>query len=74
MASGQATADRSMALCRVTPPDLRTFCFETLGERIPALYADRPAQERACGLAQDAAWIQVCRRGAGLTSLSSAGG
>lgn len=71
MASTEATADRPMALCHSTPPDLRGFCFETLGERIPAFYADRTAQERACALAQDPAWIQVCRRGAGLTSSAS---
>ena len=70
MISGQATADRPMALCRGTLPDLRTFCFETLGERIPLLYADRTAQERACAIAQDPAWIQVCRRSAGLPSPS----
>jgi hypothetical protein len=74
MASGQGTADRSMALCRSTPPGLRTFCFETLGERIPALYADRPAQESACAMARDSAWIQVCRRSAGLTTPLSEGG
>jgi hypothetical protein len=74
MASGQATADRPMALCHSTAPDLRTFCFEALGERIPALYADGPAQERACAMAQDPAWIQVCRRSAGLTRPSRDGG
>jgi hypothetical protein len=68
MASGEATAGRPMALCRSIPPDLRTFCFEALGERIPALYVDRPAQERACAIAGDPAWIQVCRRSAGLTT------
>jgi hypothetical protein len=72
MASGHATADRPMALCRSTPPDLRTFCLEALGERIPLLYADRPAQERACAMAQDPAWIQVCRRSAGLPAPLSA--
>jgi hypothetical protein len=73
MASGHGTADRPMALCRSTPPDLRTFCFEVLGERIPLLYADRTAQERACALAQDPAWTQVCRRSAGLSSPQSEG-
>jgi hypothetical protein len=68
MASGHGTADRPMALCRGTPPDLRTFCFEALGERIPALYVDRSAQERACAMAQNPTSIQVCRRSAGLTA------
>jgi hypothetical protein len=68
MASGQATADRPMALCRSAHTDLRTFCFEALGERIPALYVDRPAQVRACAMAQNPAWIQVCQRSAGLTA------
>ena len=66
MASGHATADRSMALCRSTSSDLRTFCFEAIGERIPLLYSGRAAQERACDLAQDPAWIQICWFSAGL--------
>jgi hypothetical protein len=74
MASGHATADRPMALCRSTPPDLRTFCLEALGERIPALYADRTAQESACALAEDPAWVQICRRSAGLAAPASEGG
>lgn len=74
MASGHATADRPMALCRSTPPDLHTFCFEEVGETIPALYADRSAQEQACAMAQESRWVQVCRRSAGLTAPSSAGG
>lgn len=73
MASGHATADRPMALCRSTPSDLRIFCLEALGERIPALYADRSAQESACALAQDPAWVQVCRRSAGLPPPGSEG-
>lgn len=68
MASGHGTADRPMALCRSAATDLGAFCFEVVGERIPLLYADRPAQERACALAQDSRWIQVCRRSAGLSS------
>lgn len=66
MATVHAAAARPMALCRNVAPDLRTFCFEAIGERIPALYADRSDQERACNLAQDQAWIQICRRSAGL--------
>jgi hypothetical protein len=63
-----ATLPEAITLCQQAPPEITTFCFESLGETLPDVIVDTAAREAACAMAKEAEWILVCRRNAGLTA------